>query len=231
VRTQIGDLQTEFELKEAVAIVYDGKQIPGRADDSHDLRGTYKIVSDLAEMTTLAASPPEFLELLKSRHATIMEGRPEKRPGIFKEAANRAGDSLFVLPGLAAGTLTVGWEGVAQLDTSFERAAYMMFLVSEVHPFDDGNGRLARVMMNAELVSGGQSRIIIPTVFRDDYLGGLRQLTRNDDASVLIKSLRYGHDYTARVDFTSLDSATEILYATNAFNEPGSSERLRMPNT
>jgi fido (protein-threonine AMPylation protein) len=135
-----------------------------------------------------------------------------------------------VLPGLVAGTLSAGWEELARLDTAFERAVYMMFLVSEVHPFDDGNGRLARVMMNAELVSGGQSRIIIPTVFRDDYLGGLRLLTRKGDASVLIKSLRFGHDYTARIDFTSLDGATEILYATNAFNEPGSTERLRMPN-
>ena len=221
---------TEFELEEAVAVVYDGKQLPGRADDAHDLLGTYKIVSDIVEMTTLAASPQEFLELLRSRHATIMGGRPDRRPGIFKEAANRAGDSLFVLPGLVAGTLSVGWEGLARLDTAFERAVYMMFLVSEVHPFDDGNGRLARVMMNAELVSGRQSRIIIPTVFRDDYLGGLRQLTRHGDASVLVKALRYGHDYTARIDFTSLDGAIEILYATNAFNEPGSSERLRMPN-
>ena len=79
----------------------------------------------------------------------------------------------------------------------------MMFLVSEVHPFDDGNGRLARVMMNTELIGGAQSRIIIPTVFRDDYLDGLRQLTRRGDASVLVKALRYGHDYTAPIDFTT----------------------------
>ena len=31
----------------------------------------------------------------------------------------------------------------------------MMFMMSEVHPFDDGNGRLARLMMNTELVSAG----------------------------------------------------------------------------
>jgi Fic/DOC family len=221
---------TEFELDEAIAVVYDGKQVPGRADDTHDLLGTYKVVADLAEMTTLAATPSEFLDLLRSRHATIMGGRPDKRPGLFKEAVNRAGNSLFVLPGLVAGTLRAGWEGLAGLDTAFERAVYMMFLVSEVHPFDDGNGRVARVMMNTELVSGGQARIIIPTVFREDYLGGLRRLTRQSDASVLIKALRYGHDYTARIDFTSLHRATEILCATNAFNEPDSSERLQMPD-
>jgi hypothetical protein len=220
---------TEFELDEAVAVVYDGKQIPGRTDDSHDLLDTYKVVADLAEMTVLASTPEEFLQLLRSRHATIMGGRPDKRPGLFIEATNRAGDSLFVLPGLVAGTLRAGWEGLAGLDTAFELAVYMMFLVSEVHPFDDGNGRLARVMMNAELVGGAQSRIIIPTVFRDDYLGGLRLLTRRGDPSVLIKALRYGHDYTARIDFSTLDRATEVLRATNAFHEPGGSERLRLP--
>jgi hypothetical protein len=221
---------TEFVLGEAVAIVFDGKRIPGRADDTHDLLGTYRVVADLAEMTTTATAPQGFLDLLRSRHATIMGGRPDKRPGLFKEAANRAGDSLFVLPGLVAGTLQAGWEGLALLDTAFERAVYMMFLVAEVHPFDDGNGRVARVMMNAELVSGGQSRIIIPTVFRDDYLGGLRQLTRQGDSSVLIKAMRYAHDYTASIDFSTVAGGTDALRATNAFNEPGSSERLRLPS-
>jgi hypothetical protein len=221
---------TEFVLGEAVAIVFDGKRIPGRADDTHDLLGTYRVVADLAEMTTMATAPQGFLDLLRSRHATIMGGRPDKGPGLFKEAANRAGDSLFVLPGLVAGTLQAGWEGLARLDTAFERAVYMMFLVAEVHPFDDGNGRVARVMMNAELVSGAQSRIIIPTVFRDDYLGGLRQLTRRGDSSVLIKAMRYGHDYTASIDFSTVAGGTDSLRATNAFNEPGSSERLRLPS-
>jgi hypothetical protein len=84
-------------------------------------------------------------------------------------------------------------------------------------------------MMNAELVSGAQSRIIIPTVFRDDYLGGLRQLTRQSDSSVLIKAMRYAHDYTASIDFSTVPAGTEVLRATNAFNEPGSSERLKLP--
>jgi hypothetical protein len=221
---------TEFEMDEAIAIVYDGKRMPGRAGDTHDLVGTYTLVSDLTEMTTLAASPPEFLDLLRARHAMILGGRPDKRPGLFQERINRAGDSVFVLPGLVAGTLGAGWEGLAELDTAFERAVYVTFLVSEVHPFDDGNGRLARAMMNAELVSGGQSRIIIPTVFRDDYLGGLRQLTRQSDPTVMIKALRYAHDYTARIDFSALDEATRALRATNAFNEPGSSDRLQLPS-
>lgn len=222
---------TEFVLDEAVAVVYDGRQIPGRGDDSHDLLGTYEVVSDLDGMSTLVRTADDFLELMRSRHATIMGGRPDKRPGLFKEALNRAGDSVFVLPGLVAGTLRTGWELAAELDTAFERAVYLMFLVSEVHPFDDGNGRVARVMMNAELVAGMQSRIIVPTVFRDDYLGGLRRMTRQDDPSVLIKALRFGHDYTAQSQFSNLEEATDVLLATNAFNEPDGEQRLVLPSS
>jgi hypothetical protein len=84
-------------------------------------------------------------------------------------------------------------------------------------------------MMNADLVAGAQSRIIIPTVFRDDYLGGLRRLTRQDDPSVLIKALRYAHDYTSQIPFHTVPAAEQILRETNAFNEPNSDERLTLP--
>ncbi len=220
---------TEFELAEAAGVVYDGKQVPGRAGDSHDLLGTYRVVADPTGMMTPTSGPDEFLGLLLARHEVVLGGRPEKRPGRFKEMPNHAGNSVFVLPDLVAGTLRAGWERLAELDTAFERAVYMMFLVSEVHPFDDGNGRMARIMANAELSSGAQSRIIIPTVYRDDYLGGLRRLTRQDDPSVLIKALRYGHDYTAQIDFSNLAGAEGVLRATNAFNEPDSADRLRLP--
>lgn len=86
-------------------------------------------------------------------------------------------------------------------------------------------------MMNAELVAGGQLRIVVPTVFRDDYVGALRRLTRDADASVLIKALRYPHDYTSQIDFSTLDGATTTFRETNAFNEPDTDRRLQLPST
>jgi hypothetical protein len=41
--------------------------------------------------------------------------------------------------------------------------------------------------------------------------------------------MRYAHDYTASIDFSTVPAGTEVLRATNAFNEPGSSERLKLP--
>ncbi len=82
--------------------------------------------------------------------------------------------------------------------------------------------------MNAELHTGGQSWIIIPPVFRQDYLDGLRLLSRQDDSTVFIKAMRYAHDFTASIDFTDYAEAKRQLNEANAFEEPDSPRRLQI---
>ena len=94
-----------------------------------------------------------------------------------------------------------------------------MFLISEVHPFLDGNGRIARVMMNAEFVHAGQSRIMIPTVYREDYLGALRKLTRSSDPSVYIKMLQRAQKFSSQLDASDILNLETQLEKTNAFKE------------
>lgn len=157
-------------------------------------------------------------------------GWPEKRPGQFKEEANYAGDTDFVDPLLVNGTLRKRLELLPALTEPFQRAVYMMFLISEVHLFDDGNGRLARAMMNAELIAGGQRRILIPTSFRIEYVSDLRRLTRQDAPDTLIEVLDYAQGFAAAVDFTDFDKAEVILRDCRAF-EADEYVRLRMPSS
>jgi hypothetical protein len=220
---------TEFTVDEAARIVFEHYAPEGRSEDAHDIAGTFSVVSDVVEMSRLAVNAAEFLELLRARHAEVMAGRPDKRPGQLKVLANQAGNTQFVHPSLVEGTLTEGFARLAELDTAWERSVYTMFLVAEVHPFDDGNGRLARIMMNAELVAKNEQRIIVPTVFRDDYLGALRRLSRQEDPSVLIKALRYAQDWTSRIDWSDFDVARAQISATNAFEPPSDGIRLLLP--
>ena len=221
---------TEFTLEEAVGIVYEDRIPQGRSDDAHDIIGTFRVVNDLGEMSLAPASAQELVDLLRSRHAVVMAGRPDKRPGELKELANQAGGTLFVDPSLVEGTLTEGYQRLVDLDTAWERSVMVMFVVSEVHPFDDGNGRLARIMMNAELHAAGQMRTVVPTVFRDDYLGALRRLSRQEDPSVLVKALRFANDWTARIDFSDLETARAQMAATHAFDLAEDGVRLLMPS-
>ncbi len=224
---------TEFLVDEAVRIVFDGEIPRHRPADAHDVAGTWRIVSDARDMARTPADFRELAGLLRERHRRIMAGRPEALPGEFKTEENRAGPTVFVAPDLVPGTLAEGFALCRSLESPFERAVYMMFLISEVHPFADGNGRVARVMMNAELVAGGEERIVLPTVFRGNYLAALRALSRTGRAEPLVRVLDYGQRWTAAVDWSSLEAARRELEACNAFLDSDEAEaegrRLRMP--
>lgn len=219
---------TEFDFDEAARIVFDNDIPAARPKDAHDIIGTYRLLADRVEMATSAGDAASFIEILQRRHRRIMEGRPEVLPGQFKETANRAGGTAFVGPDYVRGTLAAGLRLRDHLDTPWERAVYIAFVVAEVHPFNDGNGRVARAMMASELEAGGQARIIVPTVFRDDYLDGLRMLSRQDDPTVFIKAMRYAQDFTASVDYSDYVTMKSQLEEANAFNEPQSADRLKI---
>lgn len=220
---------TEFTVKEAEEIVFGGVIPPQRPDDAHDILGTFRIVSDEADMQTLATDFMEFLKLLRHRHATIMSARLEKSPGNFKTRINRAGNTIFVAPDLVIGTLEQGFAFLEALADPFERAVFMMFLVSEVHPFADGNGRIARVMMNAELVAGTQQRIIVPTGYRIDYLTALKAMSQSSLATPLIRMMNRAQQYTHAIKWDDLEIAQKMLEQSGAFEE-GQDAKLKMPD-
>ena len=80
--------------------------------------------------------------------------------------------------------------------------------------------RIARVMLNAELVHGGRTRIITPTVYREDYLLALRALTRQGNTDPYIRMLDRAQDFTARIDFSDYERALAQLRESGAFLEP-----------
>lgn len=224
---------TEFEVSEAADIVFRGVIPRNRPEDAHDVLGTWRIVSDRSEMIRIPGNTEGLLRLLQRRHAMVMSGRPDKRPGKFKEEGNRAGSTVFVAPDLVRGTLERGFEFYRTLDAPFSRAAFMMFMVSEVHPFSDGNGRLARVMMNAELVKADQERIIIPTVYRNNYLAALKALSQSAKAEPFLRVLDFAQKWVMAIPWGELDESRRVLETCNAFVEPGYADdtgiRIRLP--
>ena len=211
---------TVFSLEDAKQIIESQKPIPARNEDSHDVLGTYQIVSNRKEMNILPSSSEDLIKILKYRHSVLLSARQDKNPGTFKNENNYAGNTAFVDFSLILGTITKSFDFYQALRSPFARAAYIMFIISEIHPFSDGNGRIARIMMNAELVNASQCKIIIPTVYRDDYLGVLRKLTRSRDPKPFIRMLGRAHEFSAVIRGELMEEMQLLLEDCNAFLEP-----------
>ena len=213
---------TEFELDEARRIVETGVAVPTRDADSHDILGTYAVTSNRREMSRIAASPDEFFEILCDRHRVILAGRPSSAPGRFKTRDNRAGNTHFVSFDRVRGTLKKGFEMSRAIRHPFARAVFVLFVTSEVHPFADGNGRISRIMMNAELTAAGQAKIIVPTVFRPDYIGALRRLSRNAEPGALVDAMSRLWNFSRRLSGADFETMRRQLEAASAFSDDDS---------
>lgn len=223
---------TEFEVEEARAIVFDGVIPARRPADARDVLGTYRLVGNTGWLNRSIGgdrSGASFLDRLLEAHSTLLAGRSEAGPGQWKTTPNQAGGTRFVEPDLVRGTLLRGWEVARGLRSPFQRAAMVMFVLTEVHPFTDGNGRIARAFMNAELVSARERRVVIPTVYRDDYLGGLRALSRHDHPMPFILMLDQAQRFTGSVRWDDYGAALADVIAANAMAVPEEGVRLRIP--
>ena len=127
------------------------------------------------------------------------------------------------------------WYGfMNRLLDPFARAVATMALITECHPFDDGNGRVARLTSNAELSAAGEVRILIPTVYRNSYLAGLSAFSNGaGHGESLIAVLEYAHRWTSTIDWSTYERANELLTMSNAYMDPGIAEstgrRLAFP--
>ena len=216
---------TEFSIDEAEAIVESGAIPDERPEDAHDVLGTFEAAHDPVVRAATPATLEELFELLERRHRLVMGGRPDKRPGQFKEKANQAGSYVFVPPPLVEGTLVEGFKRVADLPPGFARAAFELFLISEVHPYDDGNGRVARAAMCAELTPVDQARIVIPIVFRNEYQTALRNLSRDGRCDLYVRTLAYAWRWTAAMPWQDRAAVDGQLIATNALTDSTDAER------
>lgn len=97
--------ERKFTVEEAAEIVFEGVIPQERPADAHDVLGTFRVVSDLAHLKVLPSDFTGFRELLRRRHATVMEAREDKAHGAFNDKVNRAGNTVFVAPELVEGTL------------------------------------------------------------------------------------------------------------------------------
>ena len=65
-------------------------------------------------------------------------------------------------------------------------AATFHYRFIRIHPFDDGNGRMARLLMNTILIKHGYTLAVVPVEERGQYIGMLEQADKTEDLTEFI---------------------------------------------
>jgi Fic/DOC family len=215
---------TEFEVEEAEEIVFEGVIPEQRPGDAHDVLGTFRVVTEAALRARVPEDADGFAALIRELNRNILEGRPEMAPGEWKQRPNRAGGTSFVAPELVPGTLEEAWRFYETLSAGLARGVFALFAVSEIHPFADGNGRVSRALLNAELSAAGECRVVIPLSYRADYLGALRAMSRQANPEPLLRMADRAQRWASLVDWSEMEPTVRQLNATNALVPPDEAE-------
>ena len=154
----------------------------------------------------------EILELVKSDnkisekdiltlHKTILSGINNEEAGFYRNCMVRISGSRVILPNpVKVPTLMEDFcNWLNNQDQGDAKTAILAHLkLVSIHPFVDGNGRCARLLMNYLLLKAGLVPIIIQPRDRKKYLNAIEQaqLTQKDDKyveymqSLLVKSMK-----------------------------------------
>lgn len=75
-------------------------------------------------------------------------------------------------------------------------AATFHYRFVRIHPFDDGNGRMARLLMNMILIKHGYTVSLIQHDDRDGYLGQLEKADKTEDLTEFINYIANSCEYS-----------------------------------
>ncbi len=177
-----GNSLTESETK---VVLEDGLTVAGKpVRDIYEAVGHAKAYDYLYTLVTCECITEEHLLQL---HTLFYQQIDPANAGLYRSQAVYISGSRYALP--SAGDIPrmmkdfVAWINAYDGDlhpVAFAAQAHQRFVF--IHPFVDGNGRVARLLMNLLLLRLGYSIAVIPPILRHDYIVALER-AHSDKAS------------------------------------------------
>ncbi|EFO21377.2 fic protein family protein [Loa loa] len=117
-------------------------------------------------------------------HSRVLGFVDPEAAGVFRKTQVFVGSFTPISANMVAGEMEemVKWlnEDESLLLDPIERAAIAHYKLVSIHPFIDGNGRTARLVMNLILMQSGFPPVIIPVEARADYYDTLNAANRGN---------------------------------------------------
>ena len=194
-------LEGNIYRKTQVELAYNSNHIEGSRLTEEQTRQIFETRTVDAMLDT--AEEPLSPELLLSFHEVLKQGTeqaasdPIFAPGVFKVLPNEVGGLVTTLPEEVPGqvaSLIGRYEGGPR---AFEDIADFHYRFERIHPFQDGNGRIGRMVLFKECLRNG----VLPFIVSDDrkhfYYRGLANY--EDEPGWLLDTCRaFQDDFAAR---------------------------------
>lgn len=151
-----------------------GKSLVEHLEATNHAAALGKVV-EIAKSETASVTEHTILDL----HSTILHGIDDANAGRYRSIGVRISGSMVVLPNPAKVPMLMA-DFVRQMGerTDFhpvELAAEAHYRLVTIHPFIDGNGRTARLLMNLILLQNGYPPALIRKRDRVPYLSSLEK--------------------------------------------------------
>ncbi|WP_312522450.1 Fic family protein [Anaerospora sp.] len=123
---------------------------------------------------------------IENIRAIIFKGKFPKNNSSYRTLAIDVASILSVSSPVQVANLLKWYKGEAQRLHAIERAAVLHKRFVEVYPLEEGNGRIARLLLNFELMKHGYVPIVIKKEQQEEYYDKLNYLRILKDDSAFI---------------------------------------------
>jgi Fic family protein len=169
-------------LRETAEVIEHGITVGGKSLRDHlEAVDHYQALQWMRQIAATAAPLGE--DTIRELHRRIVARSQSEIAGLYSELPRRIAGSPVIFPNPAKIPQLMqefgGWLTVAPLDPETAFAAH--FRLTAIHPFGDGNGRTARLLMNLLLIRGGYPPIAVRPEDRKAYLDALERGSLAED--------------------------------------------------
>jgi Fic family protein len=168
--------------RETAEVIEHGITVGGKKLKDHlEAVDHYEAVLWMRELA--AQSIPIGESVVRELHRRVVARSEPEIAGVYSRLPRRIRGSAVVFPNWAKipELMEAFGRGLSAAQATPEAAFAAHFHLTAIHPFTDGNGRTARLMMNLMLIRGGYVPMSVRPEDRKDYLDALEHGSLKDD--------------------------------------------------
>lgn len=201
-----------------------------KINDRQEVRNYITAMNQSVEQMLAPNQPPLSLRLMCDAHKTLLSGvrGHNKNPGKVRIVQNKIGgsketlaDAIFIPPrpedvAPALTDLEQFWHNTDPAMPNLIKVAYAHYQFETIHPFDDANGRIGRLIIVLQLMSYDMLQrpvLYISDYFeknRQSYYDALMQVRENNNLEHWVKFFLIGVRDTAKKGRETLEAIIDL---------------------